>query len=93
MLTVGKLRELIKDVPDDILILKKDPYSEFSFEINIDGEVHYTKIDHITILDEKYYTAFDNDSFNIFLDDNPEDVEEIKKKYKSCLILEIEDEE
>jgi|GEM_PF-4399673 len=86
MLTVGEIRKLIKDMPDDALVLINDPHSEFTFEI-ASGNIFNVRLDHTTKFGENYYYGMDDENFNDFINDNIEVAEEIKKEYKKSLAL------
>jgi len=86
-LTVRELRELLKDLPSDALVLQDDPYSEFSFGIKGAGK-QFSKVNHISkIEDEVYYDSWTEDNFSDLLSDNSEDTEKLKQEYKPSLVL------
>ncbi len=89
MLTIGKLKNFIENMDDDAIVLQKDSHSEFSYDIK---NIHIGRavLNHTTKYGGNYYDSWDNDSFMDYLEDNPDEVNELDKKYKVVLILEIE---
>ena len=74
-------------MPDDALVLQKDPFSEFSFDTSIKVEKHFTKIDHIANDGTVFYYSWEEDDFKDFLEDNPDDVDKLKEAHKPTLML------
>jgi hypothetical protein len=89
MFTVGDLKKIINDIPDDALVLQDDPFSEFSYDIKGVG-CGRTIIDHITKKGEKFYSTWDNNCFNESLEDNLDQKEQIEKEYMLALIIYLE---
>lgn len=85
-----ELREILKDLPDDTLILQDDPFSEFSYDIK-GFKKSYSKLHHTTNKGENFYDSWTEDDFQDLLNDNLEDdAEQIKQEYKPSLLILIE---
>ena len=86
---IEKINTLIQDLPDDTLVLQNDHYSEFSFDINakIKVEKHFTKVEQISNDGTVFYFSWEEDDFKDFLEDNPNDQEELKAEYKPTLMF------
>jgi hypothetical protein len=88
MITVGKLKKIIENMPDDAPVLQVDPFSEYAYDIK-DMSYGRSKIVLITKKRKRFYNSWKDKDFNNFLDDNPDEKEQINKEYTPSLLLYI----
>ena len=89
-MTVGELKCIIQNLPDDAIILQQDPFSEYSYDI-VGIHKSYSGVDVIHRDGSIRYSSLSEDGFIDLLEDNPEDEDKIREEYKVSLVIDTRD--